>query len=205
MRKILLDSKPAWQRERATRLHRICTSISTRAARGEKKRKLIRWFVWYWKGRCYKCDPRRKMKISTGTIQRALRNWKRGGQVAAALLPQYTLRRSVFTAPILVRFVNFIAARPQPSLKAAWDKFASRGGNFGCGRRSGRPLKISYCQLQYNFSTAVFREIRAQHRAIETAQSKLDEARFKAVAEVCERFPARPPSRRVKRETDFQI
>jgi hypothetical protein len=207
MKRILPASKsiPAWHRERALRLHRICTSIITRAERGEKKRKLVQWFVWYWKGRSYKCDPRRQLEFSTSTIQRALTIWNRGGQVAAALLPRYTPRRSVFTAPILIRFVNFITARPQPSMKAAWQKFAARGGNFGCGRRSGKPLKITYGQLHYNFPAAVFREIRAQHRAIETAQSKLDEARFKAIADIVARFPARPPRRRVKRETNFEI
>ncbi|HTX21463.1 MAG TPA: hypothetical protein VMD27_06365 [Candidatus Aquilonibacter sp.] len=205
--KILRPSNqiPAWQRERAARLHRICSSISTRAMRGEKRRKLVQWFVRYWNGRFYKCDPRRPLKFSASTILRALRIWKRGGQVAAALLPQYKPRRSVFTAPILIRFINFIAIHPQPSMKAAWKEFSRRGGNFGSGRRSGKPLKISYGQLRYAFSAETFNEIRAQHKAIETADARLDEARFNAIAEITARFPARPPRRRVRRETNFEI
>jgi hypothetical protein len=197
---------PVWHRERAERLHRICVSISTRTARGKgKQRKLIQWFAWYWKDRCYKCEPSRPLRFTQSTIKRALRCWQRGGQIAAVLLPQYKPRRSVFTAPMLIRFVDYIARQPQPTLKTAWEKFAARGGNFGFGRRADKPLKISYGQLQYNFPAAVFGAIRAQHKAMETAQAKLSQLQFKAVAEITNKFPARPPRRRVKRETDFQI
>ena len=199
------NSISAWHRERAERLHRICNSIASRSSRGDRKRKIIQWFVWRYKSRCHKCEPSRPLKITRSAIERALRIWKRGGQVAAVLLPQYKPRRSVFTAPMLIRFVDFIARQPEPNLKTAWEKFAARGGNFGCGRRSGKPLKISYGQLQYNFPGAISREIRAQHKAIETAQATLDETRFKAIADITSRFPARPPRRRIKRETDFQI
>lgn len=198
-------SIPAWQRERAERLHRICSSIAVRHAHGEKKRKLIQWFAWYWKDRFYRCEPARPLRFTKSTIERALRIWKRGGQVAAALVPQYQPRRSVFTAPMLVRFVNYISSHPQPTMKAAWEKFAARGGNSGYGRRAGRPLKISYGQLQYNFSAAIFREIRAQHKAIEAAQARLQETRFKAIANITNLFPDRLPRRRVKREITFEI
>jgi hypothetical protein len=174
---------PAWHRERAERLHRICNSIASRSSRGERKRKIIQWFVWRYKSRCYKCEPSLPLNITRSAIERSLRIWKRGGQVAAALLPQYKPRQSVFTAPMLIRFVNYISSEPQPTMKAAWKRFTARGGNFGCGRRAGKPLKISYGQLRYNFPAAIFREIRAQHKAIETAQATLDETRFKAIGQ----------------------
>ena len=198
-------SIPAWHRERAERLHRICNSITSCSSRGERKRKIIQWFVWRYKSRFYKCEPSRPLNFTRSTIERALRIWKRGGQVAAALLPQYKPRRSVFTAPMLIRFVNYISSQPQPTMKAAWKGFTARGGNFGCGRRAGRPLKITCGQLRYNFPAGTFREIRAQHKAIETAQARLDGTRFKAIADITNLFPARPPRYRMKRETDFQI
>ena len=196
---------PDWHHERALRLHRICNSVTTRAARGERKRKLVQWFAWYWAGRFFTCDRRRPLNFTISTIHRALRIWKRGGQVAAALLPRYTPRRSVFTAPILIRFVNFIASHPQPSMKEAWRKFTRRGGNFGPGRRAGKPLKISYGQLRYAFPAAKFLRLRAQQKAMEAAQVNADALQQGFIAEICERFPIRPPRRRVKREADFQI
>jgi hypothetical protein len=196
---------PKWQIERANRLHRICSSITTRTARGQNKRKLVQWFAWYWKCRSYKCDPSRPLHFSVGVINRALRTWEHGGQVPSALLLKYTPRRSVFTSPMLVRFVNFIANCPQPSMKEAWRKFARRGGNFGPGRRAGKPLKITYGQLQYSFPAANFYLLRAQQRAMETAQANADALQRKFIAEICEWFPDRPPRRRIKRETDFSI
>jgi hypothetical protein len=66
-------------------------------------------------------------------------------------------------------------------------------------------LKITYGQLQYSFPAANFYLLRAQQKAMETAQANADALQQKFIAEIRERFPARPPRRRVHRETDFQI
>jgi hypothetical protein len=207
MKEILPASKsiPAWQMEQARKIHRACLCVQAAAARGEKISKYIRRTARRYNGRKLKSDSERLLQLSAQTLRRHFGVWKRGGQVAAALLPRYTPRRSVFTAPILIRFVNFITSRPQPSMQEAWREFAKRGGNFGPGRRAGKPLKITYGQLQYSFPAAKFYLLRAQEKAMETAQANADALQQKFIAEICERFPARPPRRRVKRETDFQI
>ncbi len=196
---------PARQAERANRLHRICGSIAARAARGEKKRRLIHWFAWYSRGRCYKCDPSRQLRFSISTIQRAFYLWKKGGQVAAALLQHYKPRRPAIPAAVLVRFAEFCGSQPLPSIKAAWLKFAARGGSFGRGLHASKPLKISYGQLRYNLPAADFYLIQAQLKAIQTAQTKLAQERLRIVADIRRRLPDRLPRRRVKKELLWEI
>jgi len=205
MKSLPTQNPNQWQAERAKRLHRICGSIAARLARGEKKHKLIQWFVWYWKGRCYKCDPTRPLAFSKSTIERAFYLWKKGGRVAAALLPQYKPRQPAIPAPILVRLAAFCASQPLPSLKSAWQKFSARGGSFGRGQHASKPLKISYGQLCYNFPAADFYLIQAQIKAEETARINKAKLLCKVIADIRCRLPERPPRRRVRRETEYEI
>lgn len=195
---------PAWHRERATRLHRICSSIAARSARGEKRKKIIRRFVWTYKNRNYKCDARRPLNFSTGAISRAFYIWRRNGQVAAALLPQYKPRQPALTAPILIRLTNFCASQRFETMKAAWERFSARGGNRGFGRRARKRLKISYGQVRYYFPASNFYQLQGQLKAASTAQKNLGALRLQIIAQIRERLPDYAPRRR-NRELDFQI
>jgi hypothetical protein len=195
---------PAWQAERAKRLHRICSSIEARVARGEKKRRLIQWFAWYWKGRSYKCDPSRPLRFSRCTIERAFHLWKKGGQIAASLRVHYQPRRTILTAPILERFIDFCASRPLPSMKAAWLQFLSRAGHFGLGWRSKRRQRISLGMVRYHWPASKFHALQASLKAMDSEKIALARRCLEFKSEIRNRLPDRQ-RRRVKRETDFQI
>ncbi len=198
-------SIPAWQIERANKLHRACVSVQARLAHGERKRKAFRRVARYHNGRSFKCDPKRHLHFSEQTLRRAFARWKRGGEVAAAFRIHYQPRRPSITAPVLVRFAGFCASIPMPSMKSAWNKFSARGGSFGRGQHASKPLKISYGQLCYHFPTADFYLMQNELKAISAAQTKLAQLRFKVIADMRRRLPERPPRRREKKELEFHI
>jgi hypothetical protein len=194
-----------WHRERANKLHRICSSIAGRHARGERLRRLFSWFAWYYKGHNYRGDPSRPLNFSKQTFERAFSLWRKGGQVAAALLPQYKPRRSAITAPVLIRFIEVSGRQQLPSMKSAWEKFAKRGGNSGCGRRSNKPVKFSYGIARYYFPAAKFSRLQEQLETIDHAQKTLARLRLGFQAEIITRLPERAPRRRVKQDLEFDI
>ena len=98
----------------------------------------------------------------------------------------------------MIRFVEFCAANRLPSVKVAWQKFSTFWPN-----KAARG--ITYGQVTYHFPAASFYLMQSHLKAIETAQVRLDEVRFAALADITNRLRERPPRRRVKRETDFQI
>jgi hypothetical protein len=186
-------------------LHRACNSVQTRLNRGERKRKAFRRVAKYHNGRAFKCDPRRRLSLSEGTLRRLFAKWKRVGEVPSAFWIQYKPRRSTITAPVLIRFIDFSARQQFPSMKSAWEKFSARGGNFGCGRRSNKPVKISYGMARYYFPAAKFHKLQEQLEKIDQAQDTLAWLRLDFQAEIITLLPERPPRRRVKKESDFQI
>jgi len=195
----------AWQAERAALLHRACNSIQMRINHGERNRKAFRRVAKYLTGRAFKCDPNRRLVLAESTLRSHFRKWKRGGEVPAAFKLNYYVRRPSIPAPVFVRFAEFCASQPLPSVKAAWEKFCRRGGSFGRGQHAGKRLKISYNQLRYNFPAADFYLMQTEIRARAESEIKQAQLLSKIIAEIRERLPDRPLRRRVKRETDFQI
>lgn len=196
---------PAWQAERANKLHRACNSVQSRLNRGERKRKAFRRVSKFHNGRAFKCDPKHRLSLSEQTLRRAFARWKRGGEVPSAFRFRYQPRRTALTAPLLVRFANFCASIPLRSMKSAWKKFSARGGSFGRGQHASRPLKISYGQLCYHFQATDFYLIQRELQVIQAAQTKLAQLRLKVVGDIRRRLPDRPLPMRVKREINFQI
>lgn len=198
-------SSSDWQREREQILHRACQGVQMRIVHGEKSRAAFRSIARSRNGRPFRCDSNRRLALAESTFRAHYRKWKRGGEVPAAFRLHYRPRHSVFTAPMLIRFVNFFVNHPHSSMREAWEKFARRGGNAGIGWRAGKPLKISYSRVRYNFPAANFHQVRAHQEVIKTAEKNVAVLQQKLVAEIAVRFPERPPRLRVRRETDFQI
>lgn len=198
-------SQNDWQHQREQILHRACQGVQTRIEHGEKPRKAFRRVSRNCDGRRYKCDPKRRLALAESTLRAHYRKWRKSGEVPAAFRLHYRPRRLVFTAPVLIRFLNFIVENPQRSRRQAWRKFARLGGNFGSGRRAGKPLKISVSQLCYNFPASWFSQIRTEQKVIGLAQKNIVAIRLTCIAKIRERFPDRPPRRRVKREITFEI
>jgi len=195
----------AWQAERAALLHRACKSVQARINRGQKISKAIRCVAKRLKLRQFRSDPKRRLALTEKTLRRHFKTWQRGGEVPAAFKLNYHSRRPSVPATLLVRFAEFCACQKLASLKSAWNKFCQRGGSFGRGRHAGKPLKVSYGQLRYNFPAADFYLLQGELKAIQALQTKLAQLRLEIVADIRRRLPDRPPRRRVKRETDFQI
>lgn len=205
LRRSAISSLNAWQCERASILQRACQSLKRRHARGETLRQAGKIVAARYHGITFKCDPARKLQLSASTLRRIFRAWTRNGELPHAFRLNFITRQSVFTAPILRRFIQFIIGRPQPSLAVAWRKFCERGGNFGPGRRGGKPLKISYYSIRYALPTSLFREIAAQQKAIAAARQALVEIQCRADCYARENFPEHPPRKRMRSRLDFQI
>ena len=77
------------QREHSRRLHRICKCIEGRVQRGQKLRKAVRWFSFYWRERRYKANPERKVPACPATLLRAYYRWKEGGRCPEAVAYRY--------------------------------------------------------------------------------------------------------------------
>ncbi|HEV2456195.1 MAG TPA: hypothetical protein VGY98_18165, partial [Verrucomicrobiae bacterium] len=205
LRRSAISSFKAWQRERAVILQRACRSLKQRHAHGETLRQAGKVVAGRYHGMAFKCDPDRKLQLSASTLRRIFRVWTRNGELPHAFRLNFITRQSVFTSPILRRFIQFIIDRPQPSLAVAWRKFCERGGNFGPGRRAGKPLKISYYSIRYVLPTSLFREIAAQQKAIAAARRALVEIQCRADCYARENFPDHPPRKQMHSRLDYQI
>lgn len=146
--------------------------------------------------RCAVRVPRR-CRLSTPSLWRLFRVWKRGGQTPEALRrrPNKGLVSSL-PAPMLCRFVQFCATLRRPSLKAALADFMKRGGVFGSGRRGKKRLRITYGMVQFYFSGANFRQLQSAQEAIEAARRELAALRLRFEAEIRQRLPDVPRRRR---------
>jgi hypothetical protein len=196
---------PAWQIERARKLHRACLSLQSAIRRGETKSKALRRVARNFNGRKFKSNPARHMALCAGSLKRLFKVWQRGGEVPSALIIQYHPRRTDLPAPLLVRFVEFCACISPPNLKAGWQKFSSCRGSFGPGRRAHQPLKTSYQKIRYHLAAAGMFPLLAQLRAIAKAQTAAAVLRFGIIAELRRRLPDRPPRQRPQRGNTFEI
>jgi hypothetical protein len=198
-------SIPAWQIERERKLHRACLSVQAAIQRGEQKLRFIRRVARRYNNRNFKSDPARRMALTAGTLLRLFRVWQKNGEVPSAFRLNYAKRSPAITAPVLIRFIDFSARQQFLSMKSAWEKFSARGGNFGCGRRSNKPVKLSYEMARYYFPAAKFHKLQEQLGNIDQAQNTLACLRLDFQAEIIALLPERAPRRRVKKEADFQI
>ena len=200
MKRILPASKsiPAWQRERAKKIHRACLCIQNAVARGEKISRYIRRTSRRYNGRKLKSYPLHQLMLCPGTLRRWWDIWKRNGRVPAALYLKFRARPPYVPRPLLMRFVEFCASNRLPSVKAAWRKFSALNRNHAA-------REISYSMVCYHFSADVFYLMQKLLKLTETAQTTLDQVKLAAVTNIAARLPERPPRRRARRETDFQI
>ena len=102
-------------------------------------------------------------------------------------------------APLLVRFVDFVAARSFRSLSAAWQSFASQPINQ---RTAGR---YSLAQVKYSFPVSEFRALQAELATIQAAQGRLAQLRLQFTGQIQAACPARVPAPRLNPGNDFAI
>lgn len=187
----------AWQQERANLLHRQFKRMQARQAAGQPITKRLRFFGWYWHRRFYRTAPDRRVEFSVATLKRLFRQWQKAGCVRSALLPQYRPAGPSIPLWVYLRFLAFVGRLDFPNLRAAHAEFCRRGGWVGKGRQPAKPTALlSYGQLQYYFSGALFADLQAKRRAIAKAQMNFAEARIQADAWLRANVPERPQRRR---------
>jgi hypothetical protein len=191
-----LRAIPAWQRERAHRLHRKFTRVEQAMQRGQSLDKALYQFHWFWRGQRYRSDHTKRVRFSMAGLRRLFYHWKSNGRTPDALRLNYRGLPPSVPAPVLCRFVDFSAALQFPHMKTAWREFARRKGAFGRGRRGSKPVVVTYRQLQSLFSGKKFAALQSGQRAIARAENHLAELRWQYTAEIQQRLPARPRRRR---------
>lgn len=199
MKKILhASNKSGWQNERLKILQRACLCVQSGIAHGEKISKAIQRVSRRYNGRALKSDPSRRLALAPGTLRCLWDKWKRAGEVPAAFKLKYRLRCPYIPRALLIRFAEFCASRRLASVRDAWHSFSKRPQN----RRAN---EFSYGEVCYSFSAADFYLMQAQLKSIETAQAALEQVKFKAIADITNHLPARPPRRRVNSKMNFEI
>jgi hypothetical protein len=195
----------AWLRERALRLHIICGLIQERVSAGQSLNKACQVFSKRWTSKHFHCDPTRRYALSRASMYRHYRAWLRGGETPSAFQLKYFSTNRRIPARVLVRFIELCAKLEFASFRSAWETFCRRGGNAGPGRVKGRRLKLSYHALYRNCPKSCFTTFKKLWQIIQRAHQQIQMARLKYTAEIRAHVPDRLPSRRAKREIDFQI
>lgn len=190
---------PAWQLERANRLHRQFKRAETALQRGKSLNAALYQFQYFWRGENYRSDYTKPVRFSLQTLRRLFYHWRKNGCVPAALRLRFTANRPTIPAPVLLRFLAFVAATSWPSMKAAWSAFSNKPGAFARGRKAGkRRVQFSYGTVCRHFPVANFRAIQAQLIARDNAIMELARLRAQFTAEV-RRLPDRPQRTRRNR------
>ena len=121
----------AWQRERLQRLVRICRCLDRGRANGKRLRKMLTRFAWIWKGRHYKCDPARPIRLTRSTLLRIYRQWKRGGRTPAAIALRYWITSRKLPASQVLAMARRCVAPNARSFAAAWRQAENPLATYG--------------------------------------------------------------------------
>jgi hypothetical protein len=179
---------PAWQLERAATLHRLCRWLSAHQAKGRPLFWAIRSYSRRWNGKALRCDPSRHLALNPSTLYRLYSLWRRHGEKPDALYLNFFPSRCGVPAAVMIRFLDFFAARPFRSFNAAWRDFGQRGGNAGPGG-----LVIRADTMRTNLPNGAFREITKRRQAIGRLEQEIALLRMEATAEIIKRVPMRIP------------
>lgn len=152
---------PPWQRERAKLIREKCEQIHARRA-GESVTAAARRLARSLRGRCYQCEPARRVRISARRLENLFYAWQRSGEPAFAL--RYTSSNARFT---LTR--SHLASVRRLVLSSDTLSFAAvfRGlFPHGTAPRSGSRFINRFTPAFVRHSRAIFRA-RTRARAVE--------------------------------------
>lgn len=110
---------PLWQRERSQTLHRVCRRIDRRINEGEKITSVLRRYSRLWRGRFYRIDPHRRVRLSYPTLVRIWYRWNRTSRSPEAFHLRYSPVASKFSPSLGRKFVRICAAKNTDSFSAA--------------------------------------------------------------------------------------
>ncbi|MGA2871795.1 MAG: hypothetical protein ABSF34_21875, partial [Verrucomicrobiota bacterium] len=175
---------PAWQLERASTVHRLCRWLKAHQAKGKPLFWAIRSYCRRWNGKALRCDPSRRLALTPSNLYRLYSLWRKHGERPDALYLKFYPTRCGVPAAVMIRFLNFFAARQFRSFNAAWQAFQNRGGNAGPGR-----LVIRGDTMRNNLPNGAFKEITKRRQDISRLEQEIALLRMEATAEIIKRVP----------------
>jgi len=175
---------PAWQRERAILVHRICKQCAARKERGISISRSIRLFSGIYDGRAFRSDPSRHLHARAKTIERYFFQWRDNGRNAEAVRLKYRSATAPRVTPeLLIAFVRICGEPGIRSLLAAFHKLKTEWP---------APLPVSYSTLCRYLGRKTLNQLRACHRGVIESQAALVCARERVAEEVLLRLPQSP-------------
>ena len=123
-----------WQRERISRLARICRCVERGRIKGKRLHKMFILHAWRWKGRHYTSDPARPIHFSYGRLMDCYYIWRNAGEEPAALALQVRCRNPRIGASGVVELSKLCLALGTQSFSAAYRKLKVPGGTQGAYR-----------------------------------------------------------------------
>jgi hypothetical protein len=119
---------PPWQRERARRLHRICSSIEQRVEHGQGLLRAVRRFARYYAGRHYRSERQRALQFSAQTILRCYYLWRSKGRTAEALVLKHYGGKQKLNSQHTAELVKVCLDPGVLSVRSAYRKLISPAG-----------------------------------------------------------------------------
>jgi len=172
---------PAWQREHAALVHRICKRIEANKQRGIAIAKTCRRFARRWDGEPLRCDPERRHRLSFKAIYNYLYRWRANGRNAEAVRLRYRSATAPRVTPeLLLAFVRICGEPGIASLLAAFRKLKAEWPG---------PLPVSYSTLCRYLGRKKLNQLRACHRGVIQSQAALAREREQMATEVLLRLP----------------
>ena len=147
---------PAWQRERARFLHRLCTDIEARVQAGKPVRRAVRRCARRWHGRPFRCAPGRFLRLSKQRLVNLFYEWRKQPSPEVFRL-HYQATATKADAALVAALVSASLAPGVTSFLAAYRTLQ------GQAEARGEVLP-RYSTLLRHLPRHDFRPIRALHR-----------------------------------------
>ena len=109
---------PAWQRQRAKRLHRIFLTAEKRVAKGVTLWKAFEWTNWISRRENYQDGKR--VRLRRGTLYREFTRWKNGGRRPEAVTLHFASARTTVPPALALRFLRGCFTVGVTNCHAAW-------------------------------------------------------------------------------------
>jgi hypothetical protein len=171
MKENLKGVVPSWQRERDRIIAHICRRMEKRNERGQSLDAAARLYSRHWHGRPYRTDPHRPLQLSSKTILRHFRAWRKAGRTPAAFALHYKSPNK-FEPGHVFEFAQLCAAPGVRSLTAAYAQLTSPAGTAS-GLRMAMPGRL---RIRLTKLCAARRTVENLERAVSKGIAALEAA-----------------------------
>jgi hypothetical protein len=104
--------------------------------------------AWRWRGRCYKCDPKRAIRFRYSTLLRLYYDWCNGGRTPETLALHYWRGNRKASIGQVVKLLELCLAPETRSFSAAYRKLIAPGATESAYRHATpAPLRAALAAL----------------------------------------------------------